>query len=52
MMDFYQAQQIQLIDITPRKRHIELISVRRKSTKRKGSIKNGSHRKIFERLYI
>lgn len=51
MMDFYQAQQIQLIDIAPRKRQIELISIRR-STKRKGGIKNGSHRKIFERLYI
>lgn len=51
MMNFYQSHQIQLIDITPRKRQIELISIRR-STKRKGGIKNDSHRKIFERLYI
>lgn len=36
MMDFYQAQQIQLIDIAPRKRQIELVSIRR-STKRKGN---------------
>ena len=45
MMSFYQSQQIQLIDITPRKRQIELISVRRSNEQHKKKTSLNSARK-------
>lgn len=53
MENFYNKQQIQLINITQRKRQIELISVERSGTKQKErSHDYDNSRKIFSRLYV
>lgn len=53
MENFYNKHQIQLINITQRKRQIELISVERSGTKQKErSHDYDNSRKIFSRLYV